>query len=197
MTFFEAVKNRRSIYTIGKGSPVAKEEIIGIVKDAVKHVPSAFNMQSARAVVLFGEHHDKLWSIVLETLRKIVPAEKFAPTEEKVGSFACGYGTVLFFDDTKVTDAFGEQFSLYKDNFKLWAQHSNGMLQHIVWTALGEKGLGASLQHYNPLIDDEVKASFSIPQSWQLIAQMPFGEKTAPAGPKEFEDIDKRVKVFE
>ena len=29
-----------------------------------------------------------------------------------------------------------------------------GMLQLAVWTALAEKGLGASLQHYNPLIDD-------------------------------------------
>ena len=30
------------------------------------------------------------------------------------------------------------------------------MLQLVVWTALEAEGLGATLQHYNPLIDDEV-----------------------------------------
>ena len=35
--------------------------------------------------------------------------------------------------------------------------------------------IGASLQHYNPLIDNEVREHWGLPGQWQLIAQMPFG----------------------
>ena len=58
------------------------------------------------------------------------------------------------------------------------------------------EGLGASLQHYNPLIDEEVKKQWSIPPNWKLIAEMPFGNPTVAAGEKEFQPIEMRVKVF-
>jgi predicted oxidoreductase (fatty acid repression mutant protein) len=66
-----------------------------------------------------------------------------------------------------------EQFPLYKENFALWSMQSAGMLNLVVWTALAEAGMGASLQHYNPLIDEAVKAKFNLPATWRLIAQMP------------------------
>lgn len=50
------------------------------------------------------------------------------------------------------------------------------MLQLFVWTALENEGLDASLQHYNPIIDEEVKKQWNIPESWKLIVQMPFGK---------------------
>lgn len=36
------------------------------------------------------------------------------------------------------------------------------MHQLVVWTALETEGLGATLQHYNPIIDDEVKNEWNI-----------------------------------
>ena len=57
-------------------------------------------------------------------------------------------------------------------------------------------GLGASLQHYNPLIDDEVRRTWNLPGDWMLIAQMPFGTPTGEPGEKEFEDLSKRIKIF-
>ena len=45
------------------------------------------------------------------------------------------------------------------------------MLQFAIWTALEEEGLGANLQHYNPIIDAEVKEVFNIPDQYRLIAQ--------------------------
>lgn len=194
--FATAMRERRSIYAISSESPVTDERITELVKDTVKHVPSAFNSQSSRVAVLFGENHKKLWSITMETLRKIVPAESFGATEGKINSFAAGHGTVLYFDDADVTTKLGEQFPLYKENFKVWAEHASGMLQFAVWTQLEAEGLGASLQHYNPLIDDEVKKAFGLPGSWRLIAQMPFGKPTAPAGDKEFLPSDEHVKIF-
>ena len=49
-------------------------------------------------------------------------------------------------------------------------------------------------QHYNPLIDDEVKTEWNVPANWKLIAQMPFGNPTAAPGEKEFQPLEERVK---
>jgi len=102
-TFKEALRHRRSYYALAPESPVEDAQIEEIVRFAIKHVPSAFNSQSTRAVLLLHEHHEELWKIVKRTLRAIVPEDAFARTEEKIErSFAAGYGTVLFFEDTNV-----------------------------------------------------------------------------------------------
>lgn len=195
-SFMEVLKNRRSIYGINSNAPISDEETVKIIKEAVKNVPSAFNNQSAKTVVLFNENHKKLWSIVKETLRKIVPPQNFESTEKKIDSFAVGHGTILYFDDTEITKNLMEKFPLYKDNFPIWSEQANGMVQFAIWCLLEEKGFGVNLQHYNPLIDNEVKKVFNIPASWKLIAQMPFGTAVSSAGEKEFDNIDDRVKVF-
>jgi len=70
------------------------------------------------------------------------------------------------------------------------------MIQYAIWLMLTEAGFGASLQHYNPIIDDDVKKEWEIPASWRLIAQMPFGVTTQMPGEKEFADIAKRALLF-
>jgi predicted oxidoreductase (fatty acid repression mutant protein) len=194
--FLEAVKARRSVYAISKESPISDEQIKTIVEEAVLHSPTSFNSQSSRAVVLLGEQQDKLWDITAETLRKIVPTEQFEGTAQKLASFKAGYGSVLFFEDQTVVKSLQENFALYAENFPVWSNQSSGILQFVVWTAFTEAGLGASLQHYNPLIDDEVKETFGIPAEWKLIAQMPFGKVVTPPGDKEFQPIEDRVKVL-
>ncbi|KHD36773.1 nitroreductase [Clostridium acetobutylicum] len=194
--FYEAVKKRRTIYGIGKESPISDERIKEIVELLVKETPSSFNSQSSRVVVLFGKNHDKLWEITKETLRKIVPEGNFSSTEEKINSFKSGYGTILYFEDQNVIKGLQDQFQLYKDNFPVWSEQSSGMLQINIWNALSLEGLGASLQHYNPLIDDAVRDEWHIPQNWKLIGQMPFGKPTADPGDKDFIPIESRVKFF-
>lgn len=58
------------------------------------------------------------------------------------------------------------------------------------------EGLGASLQHYNPLIDQEIAERFDIPDSWQLRAEMPFGNVGQKAAVKDSIDDDLRFKTF-
>lgn len=194
--FYTALQERRSIYGISKETIVSDERIEEIVTTAVKHTPSSFNSQSARVLVLLGEHQNKLWDITKETLRKIIPEDKFAPTEEKINSFQGGYGTVLFFEDQSIIEQLQSNFALYKDNFPIWSQQSSGMLQFVVWTALEAEGFGATLQHYSPLIDDAVNKEWNVPTTWKLIAQMPFGKPTAAPGDKEFKPLEDRVKIF-
>ena len=194
--FYTAVKERRTIYGISKETTISDERIQEIINDSVKYTPSAFNSQSARVVVLFNENHDKLWDITKEALRKVVPENNFAPTEEKINSFKNGYGTVLFFDDNSVIESLQQQFAAYKDNFPIWSQQASGMNQYVIWTSLSIEGMGVSLQHYNELIEEDVKKQWDIPNNWKLIAQMPFGKPTAPAGDKEFIPLEERIKVF-
>jgi len=196
-TIVESIKDRRSIYALSDEKVVSEERIEELVKEVAKHVPSPYNMQSQRVVLLTGDQHKKLWSIVLETLRKIVPAEKFSTTENKInGSFASGYATILYFEDQDVVEHMGNQFPDAKENFIIWSQHASAMMQYALWTTLEAEGLGASLQHYNPIIDDEVKETFNLPKQWKLIAQMPLGKQVAPAGDKEFMPIDEKVIVL-
>lgn len=196
-TFLEALENRRSYYNINSHSPVSDEEILRVIHEAVKHVPSAFNSQTTRIVLLLGDEHHKLWNIVKETLKKMLPMDVFSKTEAKInGEFFCGYGTVLFFEDDADVGKLETSFPLYAERFKTWSQHTSAMHQLAIWIMLEELGFGASLQHYNPLIDEEVKHTWHLPKEWSLIAQMPFGMPVSAPGEKILKPLEERVKIF-
>lgn len=193
----QAIENRRTYYAISNESPISDNEIKEIIDFAVLNVPSSFNSQSTRVILLLGESHKKLWNIVKETLRKIVPEEAFVATETKIDSaFAAGYGTVLFYEDMTVVEGLQNAFPSYKDNFPVWSHHTSAMHQYVIWTLLEDAGLGASLQHYNPIIDEEVARVFDVDAKWRLVAQMPFGKPLASPVQKEFKSLDERVLVF-
>lgn len=193
--FLSIIEKRRSIYTISKESPLTQDELQELAGHILEQMPSAFNSQSSRMVILFDGQHDKLWNIVMETLRQRIPEGKFEPTRNKIEGFKAGYATILFFDDTSITRDFAEKFQTYREHFGEWAQQSNGMLQFAVWVALEEQGYGVNLQHYNPLIDEQVSEQFQIPSSWKLIAQMPFGKKDGEANEKTTIPVSERMLV--
>lgn len=195
-SFQEAVTARRTIYKLGRNIPVLQSQIIAAVERMVKDIPTAFNMQSARVVMTMLDHHENVWHITESALRKVVPADKFAATKEKIDGFADAYGTILFFESSNMIKAMQDQFPLYKHNFPGWAMQANGMLQFAIWTALEDLGLGVNLQHYNPLIDEDIKKVFDLPDSWDLVAQMVFGEKLEDAPPIEKIPTGSRVKIF-
>lgn len=194
--FLNSIKARRTIYAIGKNVTVGQAKIEETIREAVKQSPSAFNSQTSRVVTLYGESHTNFWNIVRETLRKIVPAEAFEGTNQKIDSFSAGFGTALFYEDQDVVKGLQEQFALYADNFPVWSEHSSAIAQFATWTALSEIGIGASLQHYNPIVDAEVAETYDIPANWKLRAQLVFGSIEAPAGDKPFMDDAARFKTF-
>ena len=195
-TFTDTLKNRRSIYHLGRNVSLSNEELTTLIKEAIKESPTAFNAQSTRAVILFGDAHEKLWEITEEALRPLTPAEAFPNTQNKLAGFKNGYGTVLFFKDTDVVKGLQEQFELYADNFPDWSEQSNGIATANTWVALVDKGLGANLQHYNPVIDEAVAKEWNIPSNWKLRSQLVFGSPETPAGEKEYMNDDDRFRVF-
>ena len=179
-------QNRRSVYALGKNLPISEQEALEIIDNAVKYSPSAFNSQTAHVVVLLGENHQKLWDITFGELEKFLPNEEAkAATKGKIDSFAEAYGTILFFEDHDVVKGLQEQFPAYADNFPIWSEQSTGIASFAVWNALADAGVGANIQHYNPVINEKVAAEWNIPANLVLRAQMPFGEKLQEAAPIE------------
>ena len=187
---------RRTQYALGKQLPISEAQVEALILEAVRQAPSSFNSQSSRVVVLFGAQHEKLWNITREVLRPMVPADAFVKTDAKMDSFAAGAGSVLFFEDEDVIKKLQADFALYADKFPMFSEHSAGMAQYAVWTALADANIGASLQHYSPVIDEQVATTWNIPASWKLRAQMPFGSNEAPFGEKTFIADDLRFKVY-
>lgn len=174
--FLDAVAARRTCYDLDGDIPIPEAHIEQMIDRLLLTVPSAFNGQSTRIMLLLGAHHNALWKIVKDTLRPLLDADQFLKTERKIDiSFAAGYGTVLFFEDWQVVEAQKKRFPLYADRMEEYTLQTSAMHQFALWTALADEGVGASLQHYNPLIDQAVHHRWAISPAWRLMAQMPFG----------------------
>ena len=188
---------RRSVYSLGGNIPMTKSHIAEVINQAVKLSPSAFNSQSTRAIVLFNEHHLKLWTLVKDALKRILTPQDFDNSASKVDAcFTPGIGTVLFFEDSNVIEALQKAYPSYAENFKTWSEQAAGMAQLSVWTALASENIGANLQHYNPIIDESVLKEWDIPKSWKLTAQLPFGSIEGCPEEKTFITDEVRFKVI-
>ena len=175
-TFIEAISHRRSNYLLENISPVSTAHILDTIDTILSVTPSPFNVQSARVVVLFGEQHLALWDIVEQELKSRIPSDIFDKTRQKLhNAFRSGFGTILIYEDEATLHKLRIDAPDYAENVDTWSEQSSGMLQFALWTALEDMGFGASLQHYNPLIDKAVSERWLIDKSWRLIAQMPFG----------------------
>ncbi|KAK8067079.1 nitroreductase [Apiospora hydei] len=193
----DLIKNRRTYYPLSKDLPISKERISEIVKEAVLHVPSSFNAQSNRVIVLLGADHEKLWDIATDILKAIVPAEAFKATADKMGMFKGAAGTVLFFEDEKTVQ---KQQSDYPYVRRQVPRLGHAVGRHAAVRHLDRaRGRGrhrrqpAALQ---PLINEKVAAEWNVPSDWKLNAQLVFGGKTGEAGPKSQIPVEERVKVF-
>lgn len=100
--------------------------------------------------------------------------------------------------DTAVTQSYAENIPTYAAEFPVWAAQADAMLQHTIWTALvGGEGLGANLQHYNPLINARVAETWSLPASWKLTAQLLFGGRVGPEPEAKVKaSLEEKLKIF-
>lgn len=196
--FIEAIKHRRTCYDLGDVMFATRQQVEDIVNTALLNVPSAFNVQSSRIILLFDSHHTKLWEITKNVLQEIVPAESFSRTRQKIDTcFAAGCGTILFFEDTEAVEAQKREMPTYADVFDVYSAQTSAMHQFAIWTMLCDVGYGASLQHYNPLIDKHVAREWSVPHTWRLMAQMPFGNPLkSPSAKVQHKSLDERRIVY-
>ncbi|PWB13246.1 nitroreductase [Acinetobacter sp. AM] len=196
--FLNLIEQRRTIYALAKNVVQTPEYLTDLIQRTIRESPSSFNSQSSRAVILFNAEHEKFWNFVKQELQAYATDEAAAAkTAAKMDSFAAGLGTILFFEDMSVIEDLQTRFTLYAENFPIWAEHSTAMAQFATWTALHTEGLGASLQHYNPIVDEQVHNEWDIPQNWKLRAQLVFGSIEAEAKAKTYIENTERFKVFQ
>ncbi len=187
MEYQDAIAARHSAYMLDdrmEDAGVSADDVLAMLRSIAPKVPSSYNSQSARLIMLTGDDHRRFWGIVEEVLRaKVNDDKRFARTEVKLRGFAAAAGTVLFYEIDSVTDGLKETYPSYADVFPTWAEHGNAMIQFAVWTGFYDLGLAANIQHYNPIIDARVADEFSVPEGYRLVAQMVFGRETqVPAG---------------
>lgn len=94
MSFLDAVRNRRSIYPLTDKLPISDARVQELVEQAIRDVPSSFNSQSTRLVVLLNEEHKKFWEFVKEVLKPQVPEDQFPKTEQRLNMFKAAHGSV-------------------------------------------------------------------------------------------------------
>lgn len=58
--YLNLIKQRRSIYALGKDVKLTDQEIVDLLEPVIQESPTAFNSQTTRAVFLFGQAHDQL-----------------------------------------------------------------------------------------------------------------------------------------
>lgn len=197
---FAAAEHRISCYQLSKDSPIADSRIHEIVNFAVKHAPSSFNVQSARAVILLKGEHDKLWNLADEVAQRTHP-DAYKGLEKMISGFKSAYGTVLWLEDQDPLDALAKKNPLFGNLVPDWSDVSSGMHQFLVWTALELEGLGCNLQHFNfmPEFADEVGKKWELPATWKLKAQLVFGTPVnglVRKSEKTYNPLEERVKIF-
>ena len=198
MAYSDILKTRRSIYILNDQLPVSQAIVAGRIKEAISLSPTAFMMQDIHTVILTGDNHKKLWDkdkIVYNTLQKIVPAEAFKRTEIKLNTFSQAAGTILLLRDLEAVERMKKEYATYADEMDNWSWQDLGIAMVNIWNSLAEINVGANIQHYNPLIDDEAKATWNIPANYQLVGQMVYGGIVSRPGDKERKSGDELVRV--
>ncbi|KAL7931980.1 nitroreductase family protein [Trichoderma chlorosporum] len=175
---------RRSVYQLSAETDLSIGRLEEIIRNALLTVPSAFNTQSTRIV-----------DIVKAAVAPFVSGDQATNTNAKIKGFQGAYATILFFEDPSPYEPLGS-FKMYADKFEGWREQTSGMHQLLIWSALALEGVGGNLQHYNPIIDDEVKKTWSINSDWKLLAQLVIGKPVgnAPAE-KEKKPVEDRYVI--
>lgn len=183
-TLVELAQQRRSVYDIGTNTDVTAQDVYGKLAELAPELPSAFNAQTTRIVVVSGEAHLKVWDIIDATQQAGISAELYAGLAPRFARAKKGLGTVLLFEDRASVEAMPtspQRRECYKEN-------NHGIAVFAIGLILTELGLGASLQHHNigyeQGFDKEIREYLELPADWELLAEMPFGSIEATPADK-------------
>lgn len=92
--FLNATESRRTYYQLTNESTIPDARIKELVTHTIKHIPSAFNSQTTRVVVVLKEKHEELWDAIMEVYKVQLPADKFEHAKGRMTGFRKAYGTV-------------------------------------------------------------------------------------------------------
>ncbi|OFU52020.1 nitroreductase family protein [Aerococcus sp. HMSC10H05] len=184
--FKDLLTKRRSQYAIGANTDVTAADVTAALNEVIPQVPSAFNSQATRVVVVSGENNVKLWELVKNVQKDVLDEATLNYMTPIMDGARDAVGTILFFEDR---DAVESGIPANEERRLIYKNHASANAQLTTWLTLTELGLGANLQHFNigyeQGFDRSIRELLDLSESWELIAQMPFGSIEAPAADKE------------
>lgn len=71
--FFAALKARRSVYALKPSSPISDAAIRELVETAINLAPTAYNSQTSRVALVFGDKHKRIWNDMWAENQKTFP----------------------------------------------------------------------------------------------------------------------------
>ncbi|KAM0548181.1 hypothetical protein ACHAPJ_009979 [Fusarium lateritium] len=192
-----AAKYRRTVYGLKDTSPVPDSRIEEIVREVISFAPSSYNTQPGRYTLVLGEKHKQLWDVVVENAAPVLKAagpHVWAAMEPRFQRFKNAYGSLVFWTRGQSLQESKEKHKSAAQLIDSFADHSGGMAQILLWTALELEGFGASLQHTgaSPPVEVALKQFLGVPDDYHFQANMVFGE---PA--QEFPEVPEKLPIDE
>ncbi|CCH58309.1 hypothetical protein TBLA_0A05160 [Henningerozyma blattae CBS 6284] len=183
--YLKPISERRTIYNLKPELPsgISIDTVQAAIQTIVRDVPTHFNCQLNRAIILTGDAHKKVWDSVAKATNGARRA--IAERDET-------FGTVVFFVDEAVTRKLQNEYPAHHDLLPLFGEQVSGAAQVQSWVAVESMGMGANLQHFNQFVQDALPAD--IPKSWVVKSQLCFGLPTGQADVKEY--VENPVKVY-
>ena len=82
---------------------LSNQELIDTIQGAVLNTPTAFNSQTSRVVSCWMKNQmPSGMRLLIQSLKKVTPADAFEGTKERLKGFAQAKGTILFYEDQDV-----------------------------------------------------------------------------------------------
>jgi uncharacterized protein len=128
----DAIASRRTIYGISNtSSPIPQSRVEEIIAHVIKHTPSSYNVQSARAVIVTGQAHKNLWTNIEENVGQALPK---AAWEGHLDKFVANFkdnaiGSVVWFEDQVAIEDYKEKHKSVAAFLDAWSLQSSGMHQ--------------------------------------------------------------------
>ena len=131
-SLLDAMQERRTIYALSPSNPPASiDRVKEIITHVIKHTPSPYNYQSARAIILSGEQHTKYWQAVYDGVSPAVPKELWdGMLEGFIRAFRdTATGTVMWFEDEESVNQLKKDHAAAGAFAASWSDQSSGMHQ--------------------------------------------------------------------
>ncbi|EHK23065.1 uncharacterized protein TRIVIDRAFT_53817 [Trichoderma virens Gv29-8] len=183
--FLAAAKHRRTVYGLKSTSAVSDKRVEEIVGQVLSFAPSSYNTQPGRITLVTGEKHKGLWDAIIAAAEPILKGAGEEVWKTMSGIFQAhkgAYGSVVFWDSGDAIKEAGAKHQSAAHMFPQFADHSTGMAQILVWTALELEGLGANLQHLQaiPPVEAVIKQYLDVPADYTLKAHLNYGDLAQP-----------------
>lgn len=194
--FKDLIKKRRSVYEVGKDTDLSPEEIHEYIQEVVKEVPTAFNSQSTRVVIVTGAANEAVWDEIHRAQKEALDKDMYDFMAPRFENSKKALGTVLFFEDQEEV----QKMPTNEVRANLYKEQNSAFAQYAVWLALTDLDLYATLQHFNigykENYDKSIREMLNLPDSFELNAEMPFGSKASEANKKAYMDVDEQTRLI-